>query len=98
MILTRLIDKCLHFKFFSSGLILGGHECLCAMSQKHHLTHVILFTVNYCLFANDEVSIRFNGKDDNVMLDLHLRFLNDGEQHKLNHIQHLSLSALFFLF
>ena len=24
-----------------------------------------LFTVNYCLFANGDVSIRFSGKDDN---------------------------------
>ena len=44
---------------FSSGLILGGHECLCETSQKRHLQRVILFTVNY--------SIRFNGKDDNVL-------------------------------
>ena len=32
-------------------------------------TRVILFTVNYCLFANGDVSIRFNGKDDNVVLE-----------------------------
>ena len=55
---------------FSSGLILGGQECLCATSQKRHLTRVILFTVNYCLFANGDVSIRFNEKDDNVVLEL----------------------------
>ena len=58
---------------FSSGLILGGRECLCATSQKRHLTRVILFilfTVNYCLFANGDVSIRFNGENDNVMLEL----------------------------
>ena len=61
-ILTRLINKCLHFKMFSSGLILGGHECLCATSQKRHLTRVNLFTVSYCLFANGDVSIRFIGK------------------------------------
>ena len=30
---------------------------------------VILFTVNYCLFANGDVSIRFNGKDYNVVLE-----------------------------
>ena len=54
---------------FSSGLILGGHECLCATSQKRHLLRVILFTVNDCLFANSDVSIRFNGKDDNVVLE-----------------------------
>ena len=55
---------------FSSGLILGGHECLCATSQKHLLTRVILFAVNYCSYAHGDVSIRFNGKDDNVVLEL----------------------------
>ena len=54
---------------FSIGLILSGHECLCATSQKRHLTRVILFTVNYCLFAHLDVSIRFNGKNDNVVLE-----------------------------
>ena len=28
-----------------------------------------LFTVNYCIFANGDVSIGFNGKDDNVVLE-----------------------------
>ena len=54
---------------FSNGLILGRHECLCAMSQKCHLTRITLYTVNYCLFANGDVSIRFNGKDDNIVLE-----------------------------
>ena len=54
---------------FSGGLILGGHEYFCATSQKRHITRVILFTANYCLFANDDVSIRFSGKDDNVVLE-----------------------------
>ena len=53
---------------FSSELILGEHEGLCATSQKRHLMQVILFTVNYSLFANGDISIRFNGKD--VMLEL----------------------------
>ena len=49
-----------------------GFLCKCsyATSQKRHLTRVILFTVNYCLFANGDVSIRFSGKDDNVVLEL----------------------------
>ena len=34
---------------------------------------VILFTVNYCLFANGDVSFRFNGKVDNVVLELYLK-------------------------
>ena len=29
----------------------------------------IIFTVNYCVFANGEVSIRLNGKDDSVVLE-----------------------------
>ena len=37
--------------------------------SKRHLTSVILFTVNYCLFANGDGSIRFNGKDENVVLE-----------------------------
>ena len=36
---------------------------------KHHLTRIILFIVNYCLFANGDVFIRFNGKDDKVVLE-----------------------------
>ena len=39
---------------------------------KRHITRVSLFTVNYCLFANDDVSIRFNGKDDDVVLECFL--------------------------
>ena len=42
---------------------------ICATSQKRHLMRVILF-VNYCLFANGDVSIRFNGKYDKVVLEI----------------------------
>ena len=35
----------------------------------------ILFTVNYCLFANCDVSIRFNGKDDNVVLEFNFLYI-----------------------
>ena len=66
-IITRLINKCLHFKMFSDGLVFGGHECLCATSQKRNITRVTLFTLIYCLFANGDVSIRFSEKDDNVV-------------------------------
>ena len=54
---------------FSSEFILGKHVCLCATSQKRHLTHVILLMVDYCLFANGDVSIRSNGKDDEVVIE-----------------------------
>ena len=29
----------------------------------------LLFMVNYCKFAHGDVSIRFNGKNDNVVLE-----------------------------
>ena len=57
---------------FSSGLILGGHECLCATSQKRHLYARNFVKVNFCLFANGDVSIRFNGQYDDVVLEWYL--------------------------
>ena len=72
LFLTQLINKCLHLEMYSRGLILGGHECLRAASQKCHLTRINLFTVNYCLFENGDVSITFNGKDHNIMLECFL--------------------------
>ena len=59
------------FQIVSSGLLLGGHECLCATSQKRHITRIILSTVN-CLFANGDVSIRFNGENFNFVLEYRL--------------------------
>ena len=44
--------------------------CLHATSQKRALSHAISLAVNYCLFSHAEVSYRFNGKNDNVMLEL----------------------------
>ena len=64
---------------FSSGLIRGRHECLCATSQKRYLKRIFLFTVNYCIFANGDISIRFNGKDDNVVLELHFMAITSNE-------------------
>ena len=66
---------------FTGGLILREHECLCAMSQKRHLTRIILFTVNYCLFANGDISINMiksNGKDNNVVLESFLKIRQSG--------------------
>ena len=40
-----------------------------ATSQKRALSHAILLAVNYRLFSHDEVSYRFNGKNDKVMLE-----------------------------
>ena len=68
-IITRLINKCFHFKMFSGGLLLGGHKCLCATSKIRQHTRVILFLVNYHKFAHGDVSIRFIGDNDNVMLE-----------------------------
>ena len=40
----RLQDHWSSGKMFSSGLIVSGHEYLCATSQKCHFTCIILFT------------------------------------------------------
>ena len=57
-IITRLINKCFHFKMFSGGLLLGGHKCLCATSKIRQFTRVILFLVNSDhKFAHSDVSI-----------------------------------------
>ena len=42
------------------------------MSQKSTLTyvHALSFTGNYHIFAHSNVSNRFNGRNDNVVLEL----------------------------
>ena len=45
-------------------------KCLDATSQKRPLSHAILLAVNYRLFSHGDVSYRFNGKNDNVVLEL----------------------------
>ena len=52
-----------------------GRKCLHATSQKHALSHAISLAVNYCLFSHGDVSYRFNGKNDNVMLEFLINFL-----------------------
>ena len=37
---------------------------MCDITKTSPYASNFLFTVNYCLFANGEVSIRFNGKDN----------------------------------
>ena len=60
---------------FSNGLIFGGGKCLHATSQRRvvshaiSLIHAISLTVNYRLVAHIEVSYRFNGANDNVVLE-----------------------------
>ena len=39
-------------------------------SQKHAISHAISFAVNYGLFAHGDVSYRFNGINDNFVLEL----------------------------
>ena len=41
---------------------------MCEVTKTPTYAHN-LFTVNYCQFANGDVSIRLNGKDDNVVLE-----------------------------
>ena len=54
---------------FYYGLIFGGRKCLHATSQKRALSHAISLAVNYRLFSHGDVSYRFNGKNDNVVLE-----------------------------
>ena len=42
---------------------------MCDVTKTLTYARVISFTVNYCLFANGDFSIRFNGKDDIVVLE-----------------------------
>ena len=52
------------------GLIFGGRKCLHATSQKRALSHAISLAVNYRLFSHGGISYRFNGINDNVVLEL----------------------------
>ena len=53
-------------------LIFGGRKCLHATSEKRALTHAISLAVNYRLFSHADVSYRFNGENDNVVLEFSL--------------------------
>ena len=44
-------------------------------SQKCTLSHAISFTGNYCLLAQSDFSYRFNGENDNVVLEFCLHFV-----------------------
>ena len=54
---------------FYYGLLFLGRKCLHATSQKRALSHAISLAVNYRLFSHGAVSYRFNGKNDNVVLE-----------------------------
>ena len=54
---------------FYDGLLFLGRKCLHATSQKRALSHAISLAVNYRLFSHGDVSYRFNGKNDNVVLE-----------------------------
>ena len=54
---------------FYYGLIFGGRKCLHTTSQKRALSHAISLAVNYRLLSHGGVSYRFNGKNDNVVLE-----------------------------
>ena len=45
------------------------------MSQKPALSHLISFPGNYRLFAHSDVSYRFNGESDYVMLELKINII-----------------------
>ena len=59
---------------FYYGLLFLGRKCLHARSQKRALSHAISLAVNYRLFSHGDVSHRFNGENDNVVLELPLTF------------------------
>ena len=54
---------------FYYGLLFLGRKCLHATSQKRALSPAISLAVNYRLFSHGDVSYRFNGKNDNVVLE-----------------------------
>ena len=58
---------------FYYGLLFLGRKCLHATSQKRALSHAISLAVNYRLFSHGDVSYRFNGKNDNVVLELSVK-------------------------
>ena len=58
---------------FYCGLLFLGRKCLHAMSQKRALSHAISLAVNYRLFSHGDVSYRFNGKNDNVVLEFFIK-------------------------
>ena len=62
---------------FYYGLIFGGRKCLHATSQKRAPSHAILLAVNYRLFSHGDVSYRFNGKNDNVVLESMLMWIQN---------------------
>ena len=55
---------------FYYELLFLRRKCLHATSQKNALSHAISLAVNYRLFSHGDVSYRFNGKNDNVVLEL----------------------------
>ena len=57
------------------------------------------FPVNYCLFANGEISIRFNGQDDNVVLECHMIVSGcDITLHLGKHYENLPMYIQIFFF
>ena len=44
-------------------------KCLHTTSQERALSHAISLAVYYRLFSHGDVSYRFNGKNDNVVLE-----------------------------
>ena len=54
---------------FFYGLLFLGRKCLHTPSQKRALSHAISLAVNVRLFSHGDVSYRFNGKNDNVVLE-----------------------------
>ena len=57
-------------------LLFLGRKCLHVTSQKRALSHAISLAMNYCLFSHGDVSYRFNGGNDNVVLVYEIKYAN----------------------
>ena len=66
---------------FYYELLFLGRKCLHETSQKRAISYAISLAVNYRLFSHGDVSYRFNGKNDNVVLEFWLfpHFSFEGE-------------------
>ena len=76
---------------FYYGLIFGGRKCLHATSQMRALLHAISLAVNYRLFSHVDVSYKFNGKNDKVVLEFRIIMLGTSNEFP----QHIFLEDTF---
>ena len=61
---------------FPTELFSADVNVIQATSQKRAFSHAISFTVNYSLFTHSDVSYRFNGENDHVVLEFCFQYKN----------------------